>query len=81
MKRNAKSAAERLKNVILSDKLSHSERLNELLCADVTELLNNYFELYPSSVVVRLADGNQSLEIMIDARAQRVKPYGNFTVE
>ncbi len=81
MKKNARIAAERLKKVVLSDKVAHSDKLNELLVSDITELLSNYFELYPSSVIVKFADGNYGLDVMIDARAARVKPYGNFIAE
>lgn len=78
MKRNAKLAAERLKKVILTDKVAHPEQLNDLVLSDITELLQNYFELLPESVVVRLVNCEYGLDIMIDARAARVKPYGSF---
>ena len=81
MKRNAKVAAERLKKVILSDKVAHSDKLNELLISDVTELLSNYFELYPSTVTVKISKSDNSLNVMIAANASRVKPYGNFSGE
>ncbi|UKI14455.1 MAG: hypothetical protein L6V85_10580 [Clostridiales bacterium] len=43
MKKTAKLASERLKNVILSDKVSHPDRLNDLLKSDVTDMLKNLF--------------------------------------
>ena len=54
MKKTAKLASERLKNVILSDKVSHPDRLNDLLKSDVNDMLKTYFELYPGSIKVCL---------------------------
>ena len=78
MKKTAKIAAERLKNVILADKVAHPERLNDLLKSDITSLLDEYFELYPQSVKVRLQPSEYGLDILIDATAVRVKDFGNF---
>ena len=69
MKKTAKLASERLKNVILSDKVSHPDRLNDLLKSDVNDMLKTYFELYPGSIKVCLKPSEYGLDILIDATA------------
>mgnify|MGYP006330573707 FL=1 len=78
MKKTAKLASERLKNVILSDKVSHPDRLNDLLKSDVNDMLKTYFELYPGSIKVWLKPSEYGLDILIDATAIRVKDFGSF---
>lgn len=78
MKKTAKLASERLKNVILSDKVSNPDRLNDLLKSDVNDMLKTYFELYPGSIKVCLKASEYGLDILIDATAIRVKDFGSF---
>lgn len=78
VKKTAKLASERLKNVILSDKVSHPDRLNDLLKSDVNDMLKTYFELYPGSIKVCLKPSEYGLDILIDATAIRVKDFGSF---
>ena len=78
VKKMAKLASERLKNVILSDKVSHPDRLNDLLKSDVNDMLKTYFELYPGSIKVCLKPSEYGLDILIDATAIRVKDFGSF---
>lgn len=78
MKKTAKLASERLKNVILSDKVSHPDRLNDLLKSDVNDMLKTYFELYPGSIKVCMKPSEYGLDILIDATAIRVKDFASF---
>ena len=65
--------AENLKNAYDDNKRAISE-----LKSDITSLLEEYFELYPQSVKVRLQPSEYGLDILIDATAVRVKDFGNF---
>lgn len=81
MKRNARIATNRLKNVLLSDKIAHPDKFNELIKSEVITLLDNYFELYPSTFELRLNINENILDIAINVKGGRIKPHGCFITE
>ncbi|MEG1612867.1 MAG: cell division topological specificity factor MinE [Clostridia bacterium] len=81
MKKNAKIASERLKQVLLSDKIAQPEKFNELLKSEVVTVLSNYFELFPSTFEINLAISDNVIDITMRVKGGRIKPYGNFVTE
>lgn len=81
MKRNAKIARDRLKSVLLTDKIAQPEKFKEFLRAEVMLSLNNYFEIIPETCEINFSVGENAIDISISIKADRIKPYGNFIAE
>lgn len=81
MKRNANIARDRLKLVLLTDKIAQPDKFKELLRAEISHTLSNYFELVPETCEVSFTVGERAIDISISVKADRIKPYGNFIVE
>lgn len=81
MKRNARIATNRLKQVLLSDKIAQPEKFNELIKSEVMNVLENYFELYPATFELKLSINENIMDISINVKGGRIKPYGNFITE
>lgn len=78
MKKNARVAAERLNKVLLSDKIAHPEKFNELLRAEIMAVLSDYFEVLPQSYSFKMSISDDRILIEFSIGAARIRQYGNF---
>jgi hypothetical protein len=77
--REAKEAALRLKNMLLTDKIKSPSSVENVIKSDVYYLLENYFETIRDTIDVRLSiDGDNLYDIKISLKAQKVKSMGIF---
>ena len=65
----------RLKTVLETDRLNVAENFDELITADLTNLLNDYFDL-KTSPQMRVAKENGYYLVQIEAIAFRLKTFG-----
>ena len=73
----AKVALERIKKVLLQDKTGAREDVIAVLRSDLSDLLDNYFEVDPQSIGAEIAvDEYGFYEIRLSARAYRVRGIG-----
>lgn len=74
--RNSKLAQDRLKNVLLKDRMDAPENLIAVLKSDIYEALSNFFEVNPASVNVNInTDTVGVYNLSVTAKAFRV--YNN----
>jgi Septum formation topological specificity factor MinE. len=78
MKKNAKIAAERLNKVLLSDKIAHPDKFNDLLRAELSAVLSDYFEILPETYYFKMYTDGNLIRVQISVGAARIKQYGNF---
>ncbi|MDR3293056.1 MAG: hypothetical protein LBT20_03010 [Clostridiales bacterium] len=75
--KEARNAAGRLKNVLMIDKIKSPSGIEDLLKSDIYGLLDNYFEVIPESIDVRLnIDDDNLYDIKISVKARYVKNVG-----
>ena len=75
--KKAKVGLERIKRVLLKDKTGESEDVVAVLKSDLYDLLDNYFEVDPTSIRAEVGVGELgAYEIKLAARAFRVRGFG-----
>lgn len=71
----ARDAAARLQNILTRDKIQVPEGFSDILKSDLTNLLNNYFELCPGiSIEIDLSESSD-FSVKIAVKAKRVKTF------
>lgn len=74
--RKAKIAGERLKQVLLKDRIDAPDNIIDVLKSDMFDALSNFFDINPSSLNVKIeADDTGVYNLTVKARAFRV--YNN----
>ncbi|MDR3263741.1 MAG: hypothetical protein LBT30_05465 [Clostridiales bacterium] len=75
--KEANKTAGRLKNVLMIDKIKSPSGLEDVLKSDVYGVLENYFDIIPPSIDVRLnIDENNLYDIRISLKAKNAKSIG-----
>jgi len=75
--KEANKTAGRLKNVLMIDKIKSPSGLEDVLKSDVCGVLENYFDIIPPSIDVRLnIDENNLYDIRISLKAKNAKSIG-----
>jgi len=72
--KNAQKGVNRLKNVLLSDKYTNPERLNEVIKSDILYVLKNYMDITSDDIKLNFTlndDGNYQLRLA--ASCKRLK--------
>lgn len=72
----AREMAERMKNMLVRDKMGVGEGFSSALKGDIERLLQDYFELKSSDVRVEL-DDNGFYKIKIEGNATAVKTFSS----
>ncbi|PWM75240.1 MAG: hypothetical protein DBX59_02085 [Bacillota bacterium] len=65
----------RLKTVLETDRLNVADNFDELITADLTSLLSDYFDL-KTSPQMRVVKENGYYLVQVEAIAFRLKPFG-----
>lgn len=73
MKNLSKIDKNRLKNIILSDKMLNKDDMTTSLKSELKFVLSNYFELSGSILVSLSIDENNLFDIKIFSKAKRIK--------
>jgi len=75
MRGTAKQASERLKAILVKDKIKAEEGFLQTLKSDLTRLLGDFFELTDGiDLKVELTDGGE-FTVSVDAKARRIKKF------
>ncbi|MCK9575176.1 MAG: cell division topological specificity factor MinE [Clostridia bacterium] len=72
--KNTQKGVNRLKNVLLSDKFTNPERLNEVIKSDILYVLKNYMDIDTDDIKLNFTlndDGNYQLRL--SASCKRLK--------
>ncbi len=78
--RAAKITEDRLKNVLLRDRIDAPENIIAVLKSDIYEALSNFFEINPASVNVKIETETTGIySLSVSAKAFRV--YNNCKSE
>lgn len=78
MKKSARLAASRLNKVLMTDKLVAPEKLNDLVKSEVLEVLESYFEVFPSTFELKITSAEGVITLEMQLKASRVKSFGSF---
>ncbi|MCL1901970.1 MAG: hypothetical protein FWG51_06220 [Firmicutes bacterium] len=68
----------RLKSMIICDKINIPNELCSLIKSDVYIMLSNYLDLIPDNVTVDQSIEDSGFIIQIKAKTNRIKPFGNL---
>ena len=69
----AKHESERLRQILVKDKLKNPERFSEILKKETQHFLANYFEIEPDSLSVQVSFGNDGYyDLCIATKAKRI---------
>jgi len=68
----------RLKSMLICDKINVPNELCSLIKSDVYILLSNYLELIPDNVTVDEEVSDSGFIVQIKAKTNRIKQFGNL---
>lgn len=78
MSRVSRTEFDRLRDVLLYDKINTPARLNDVVKSDILDVLSNYIDIIPSTFSVDLNVSEEGYAISITGKGRRLKSVGNI---